>query len=177
MLQTSWKDHFQTGGLSIQAARPDPSLPDQCWCEKVNISTHMFGEGLKNPNQGFWPSRGVPHRPSPHRGKRPAKKFTEITAKGGTPPNPGPLKWPPRPPWGGGTQLLEGTLTGATTRFCRELSKYRDYALFFGVKFLNVPHATFQDLAQMCPWDILRFESNMPPLKPRIWLKCAPSNI
>ena len=33
----------------------------------------------------------------------------------------------------GGTQLFEGAhLTGGNTRFCRETSKYRNYALFVG---------------------------------------------
>ena len=52
----------------------------------------------------------------------------------------------------GGTQLFEGAhLTGGNTRFCRESSKCRNYALFVGqiIKYAQTNHV-------------------------KIWLKCAP---
>ena len=77
--------------------------------------------------------------------------------------NPSRIKRPPRPPWGGGTQLLEGAhLTGGNTRFCRESSKCRDY-VFWGGKIIKC--APFKQ----------RIWLKCAPFKQQIWLKCAPS--
>ena len=53
----------------------------------------------------------------------PKKKLSGVK---GYPPS--PFFLPPRPAWGGGTQVVKGAdLTGGDTRFCRESSKSRGF--------------------------------------------------
>ena len=87
---------------------------------------------------------------------------------------PGPLKWPPRPPWGGHTAVRGGTFD-----WCY-------YALLSRVKQISRLRAlSWGKIIKCAPWNISGFGSNVPlrhfriwvqyaPFKQRIWLKCAP---
>ena len=66
----------------------------------------------------------------------------------------------------GGTELFEGAnLTSDYKHFCRESSKYRNYALCLG-EIIKIPF--LNKLRILLKYDLF---------KQRIWFKCAPSNI